>query len=113
MLSEAGGWTDWVAGLPDEVRTHLPDGTRLLGVHAVPPGFDDGPGINPLDDDASGDPTRRLPGRRRVRRPHSPAGRPERHVRVDYDHDAVIAMLEALGHPGRAWLIAHQRGEVS
>ena len=33
-------------------------------------------------------------------------------VRVDYDHDAVVAMLEALRHPGRGWLIAHQRGEV-
>jgi predicted phosphodiesterase len=34
------------------------------------------------------------------------------HVRVDYDHAAVIDALEELNHPGRAWLIAHQRGEV-
>ncbi len=40
------GWLDWLAGLPLEQRTRLPDGTRLLGVHAAP-GSDDGLGINP------------------------------------------------------------------
>ncbi len=40
------GWLDWLAGLPLEVRTELPDGTRLLGVHASP-GRDDGDGITP------------------------------------------------------------------
>ena len=36
------------------------------------------------------------------------------HVRVDYDHDheAVVHSLEALQHPGQAYLIAHQRGDV-
>jgi hypothetical protein len=34
------------------------------------------------------------------------------HRRVAYDRDAVINALERLQHPGRAWLIAHQRGEV-
>src|SRR5215467_5198460 len=40
----AAGWLDWFTDLPLEVRLTLPDGTRLLGVHASP-GRDDGPGI--------------------------------------------------------------------
>jgi predicted phosphodiesterase len=40
------GWLDWLAELPLENRTTLPDGTRVLGVHASP-GRDDGPGITP------------------------------------------------------------------
>lgn len=43
----ASGWWDWLAQLPLELRLTLPDGTRLLGVHAAP-GLDDGPGITPL-----------------------------------------------------------------
>jgi diadenosine tetraphosphatase ApaH/serine/threonine PP2A family protein phosphatase len=35
------------------------------------------------------------------------------HRRVEYDRDAVIDALERLRQPGRAWLIAHQRGEVT
>jgi predicted phosphodiesterase len=42
----AAGWLDWVAALPLEQRAVLPDGTRLLGVHAAP-GTDDGHGIRP------------------------------------------------------------------
>jgi predicted phosphodiesterase len=42
----ACGWLDWLAGLPLESRTTLPDGTRVLGVHASP-GRDDGAGISP------------------------------------------------------------------
>jgi predicted phosphodiesterase len=38
------GWFDWLTELPIETRTVLPDGTRLLGVHASP-GRDDGPGL--------------------------------------------------------------------
>lgn len=46
-----GGWFDWLAGLPVEQRSALPDGTRLLAVHASP-GRDDGPGVHPgLSDD--------------------------------------------------------------
>lgn len=37
---------DWVAGLPTEQRVTLPDGTRVLLVHAAP-GTDDGPGFKP------------------------------------------------------------------
>ena len=40
----AGGGFDWLAALPVEERTALPDGTRVLLVHAAP-GTDDGPGI--------------------------------------------------------------------
>ena len=47
----ASGWWNWLAQLPLEVRLTLPDGTRVLGVHAAP-GLDDGPGITPvLSDD--------------------------------------------------------------
>lgn len=45
------GWLDWLADLPVEERATLPDGTRLLGVHASP-GRDDGYGVHPgLSDD--------------------------------------------------------------
>jgi predicted phosphodiesterase len=40
------GWLDWLAELPLESRATLPDGTRVLGVHASP-GRDDGAGITP------------------------------------------------------------------
>jgi predicted phosphodiesterase len=40
----AAGWLDWLMNVPMEVRTTLPDGTRVLGVHASP-GRDDGPGF--------------------------------------------------------------------
>ena len=47
----ASGWLSWFEQLPLELRLTLPDGTRLLGVHAAP-GLDDGPGIiPPLSDD--------------------------------------------------------------
>jgi predicted phosphodiesterase len=42
----AAGWLDWLAELPLELRVTLPDGTRLLGVHAAP-GEDDGTGVHP------------------------------------------------------------------
>lgn len=42
----AAGWWEWLSRLPLELRMTLPDGTRLLGVHAAP-GADDGPGIHP------------------------------------------------------------------
>jgi predicted phosphodiesterase len=42
----AHGWLDFLRDLPLEVRTVLPDGTDVLGVHASP-GRDDGDGITP------------------------------------------------------------------
>lgn len=52
----ATGWRDWLSALPLEVRTDLPDGTRVLGVHASP-GRDDGEGITPHrpDDELAAD----------------------------------------------------------
>jgi predicted phosphodiesterase len=48
----ATGWLSWMASFPLEQRLTLPDGTRLLGVHAAP-GTDDGDGIHAgLSDDA-------------------------------------------------------------
>jgi len=45
------GWRDWLAAVPVEQRTTLPDGTRVLLTH-VAPGLNDGPGIHPgLSDD--------------------------------------------------------------
>jgi predicted phosphodiesterase len=41
----SGGWLPWLAALPLEMRVSLPDGTRVLAVHAAP-GTDDGDGIN-------------------------------------------------------------------
>jgi len=46
----AHGWTDWLRDLPAEVRTVLPDGTSMLGVHASPQ-RDDGEGITPDRDE--------------------------------------------------------------
>jgi putative phosphoesterase len=42
----AAGWFDWLEALPLEARVTLPDGSRLLAVHASP-GSDDGEGIHP------------------------------------------------------------------
>lgn len=42
----ARGWSGWLAALPLEQRTMLPDGTPLLAVHAAP-GTDDGQGLHP------------------------------------------------------------------
>jgi len=42
----ATGWLPWLAALPLELHIILPNGTRVLGVHASP-GNDDGPGIHP------------------------------------------------------------------
>ena len=46
----AHGWIGWLGALPLEVRTQLPDGTDVLGVHATP-GRDDGDGITPHRDE--------------------------------------------------------------
>jgi predicted phosphodiesterase len=46
------GWLEWLSQLPLEQRAVLPDGTRVLGVHASP-GRDDGPGLRPDQDQAA------------------------------------------------------------
>ena len=55
----AAGWLDWLTNVPLEVRVTLPDGIRVLGVHASP-GRDDGPGIQLKHSD--GELERRLAG---------------------------------------------------
>lgn len=40
----SAGWLDWLAALPVEFRETLPDGSRVLAVHASP-GTDDGAGF--------------------------------------------------------------------
>ncbi len=47
----ASGDLAWIAALPLEYRTVLPDGTRVLCVHASP-GQDDGLGVRPVMSDA-------------------------------------------------------------
>jgi len=47
----AHGLLDWLATLPASVSMTLPDGTRVLGVHASPKD-DDGRGISPERDEA-------------------------------------------------------------
>ena len=47
----AAGWLPWLEALPVEARLTLPDGARLLGVHAAP-GADEGEGIHPARSDA-------------------------------------------------------------
>lgn len=42
----AAGWREWLAALPLDFRTTLPDGTRVLCVHASP-GADDSTGMRP------------------------------------------------------------------
>ena len=42
----SAGWLAWLAKLPLEIRSMLPDGSRFLGVHASP-GLDDGEGFSP------------------------------------------------------------------
>jgi len=41
----ATGWLDWFREIPLDMRINLPDGTRMLAVHAAP-GTDDGMGIS-------------------------------------------------------------------
>ncbi|MCU1430807.1 MAG: phosphodiesterase, family [Actinomycetia bacterium] len=144
----APGMTEWLATLPREHRTALPDGTRVLAVHASPRA-DDGPGIEPRRTDAeltdllrgcnadivfaghTHRPVDRRVGSVRalnlgsVSNPVPPdlrasyvvvdadvSGHHVQHRRVPYDGEAVIDALERLNHPGKQWLIAHQRGEV-
>jgi predicted phosphodiesterase len=51
----AAGWREWLAALPLEFRETLPNGTRVLAVHASP-GTDDGVGLRPTTPDAEAAP---------------------------------------------------------
>ena len=67
-LREAGLY-EWVAALPLEQRLTLPDGTRVLLVHASP-GTDEGPGIHAAQSDDELGEILAGGGRPRLRRPH-------------------------------------------
>ena len=145
----ARGLVDWLAQLARQHRMTLPDGTRVLAVHASPDS-DDGHGISPRRTDEElralldgcdaelvfGGHTHRPVDRQvggvravnlgSVSNPVPPDlrasyvivdadrdGYEVQHRRVAYDHEAVIDALERVNHPGRPWLIAHQRGEVT
>lgn len=136
----AFGFREWLAALPLEHRVTLPDGTRLLLVHAAP-GTDDGPGIGPddTDDEVAG----RVQGADAdiviVGHTHIPLDRTVGGVRVwnlgsvsnpktedrramwtlleadadgyrltrqfvDYDIEAMLALLEESHHPTRAYI---------
>jgi predicted phosphodiesterase len=47
---QGAGWFDWLKTLPLEQRLTLPDGTRLLGIHAAPK-HDERPSIHPNSSD--------------------------------------------------------------
>ena len=140
-------WLDKLAALPLELRTTLPDGTRVLGVHASP-GTDDGVGIHPrlsaeqlqnllqgCDADlvfvghthwameATSNHMQvvnlgsvSLPNPPDLRAKyiilHADAAshRIERRF-VDYDHNAVIAILEKLRPPAYEMVVRSMRGQ--
>jgi putative phosphoesterase len=141
------GWLPWLAELPLEQRLTLPDGTRLLGVHAAP-GTAHGDGVRPTQTDAqlaelvaSAEADLILVGHTHfaldrtvydvrvvnlgsVSNPLVPdlrasyalieadaAGYRLEQRRVEYDHAAVIAALDAARHPTAEFIAAHQRGE--
>jgi predicted phosphodiesterase len=145
----AAGLGPWLEALPTQFRRTLPDGTRVLAVHAGP-NADDGPGIDPRASDAEqaallvgcdadlvfGGHTHRPVDRRvgpiravnvgSVSNPVAPDLRASyvildadtdgyhvEHRRVEYDRAAVISAVEQLKHPGRGFVIKHQRGEMS
>jgi predicted phosphodiesterase len=145
----ASQWHDWLTDLPSAQRVELPDGSRLLGVHADPT-RDDGAGLGahvpaaqvaaavagcdadmvcaghthrPYDAFVDGT---RVVNLGSVSNPHPPDLRASyvvidagshpctvEHRRADYDRAAVIDLLERRRHPGRAWIIAHLRGELT
>ncbi len=142
----AAGWLPWLSALPSEQRLALPDGARLLGVHAAP-GTDDGDGINP---DQSDDELhallascgaeivcvghthwpvdRSVAGMRAVNLGSVSNSFPPdlrasyvlldadansyrlRHLRADYDREAVIELARRVGHPGADYIAGFLRG---
>lgn len=143
----ATGWLDWIRALPFEKRLTLPDGTRLLGVHASP-GRYDGTGIHPgltpeeirallagceaelvcvghthwpLNMHIDGV---HLVNLGCVSNPLPPdlracyavleadeTGYQIEHRRVDYDREAVIAMIRRVNYPNGEYLVDKLRGQ--
>jgi hypothetical protein len=136
LMAAGIGWTRGVlcqaglagvlAGLPGELRLGVPDGTRVLGVHASP-GADDGGGIEPGIPDgqlsrllagcadvvigghthAAAD---RLVGGIRALNPGS-AGLRAEHRTAPFDVDAVARDLRARLHPNAEFLAAVLTGQ--
>ncbi len=79
----SAGYFDFLAGLRSELRLTLPDGTRVLGVHASPHS-DDGQGIDTVISD----------------------GDLSEHRIVDYDHRAELDVLDRVRHPAASGLAA-------
>ena len=141
------GWLDWLAALPTEQRLILPDGTRLLAVHAAP-GTDGGDGIHPaLSDDelrtilngCGADLVcvghthwaldRSVEGIRvvnlgSVSNPYPPDLRASyvlleadkrayrlEHCRVDYNREAVIALMERMHFSGANYAAKFMQGQ--
>jgi predicted phosphodiesterase len=144
----ASGWLDWLGDLPLEYRLTLPDGTRILMVHASP-GEDDGKGFNftMTDDEIAAQLGDSQADVVLVGHTHWPFDRQVNGVRiintgsvsnpfpldlrasyvlfdidedgyqiefrrVDYDHQAVIDAVKRLRHPGGAYIIAFQQGDI-
>ena len=144
---------DWLRALPIEYRLTLPDGTRLLAVHAAP-GTDDGTGIHPRLTDAQWEQTlvdcnadlvcvghTHTPMNVQIGPIHvvnlgsisnqvaidtppdlrasyvmiiaDEQGHTVQHRRVDYDHEVVIAQLQACGHPAADFIAGFMRGQVA
>ncbi len=143
----AAGRFDWLAALPLELRLTLPNGTRLLGVHASP-GQDDGSGFHPglsaeqersllsgcnanlvcvghthtvLDIEVDGV---RVVNPGSVSNPFPPdlrasyaildadaTGYRIQHQRVDYNRDAVIAMVRRMRHPAAEYVTQFMLGQ--
>jgi len=143
----AAGRFDWLADLPLEYRVTLPDGTRLLCVHASP-GQDDGSGFHPglsqeqqrtllagcdadlvcvghthtvLDIEVDGV---RVVNPGSVSNPFPPdlrasyaildadaTGYRIHHRRVDYNRDAVIAMVRRMRHPAADYITQFMLGQ--
>jgi predicted phosphodiesterase len=132
----ATGWMGWLAGLPTELRAHLPDGTRLLAVHASPRADDSGLYMEMTDAELreaemvlvghTHRPFARIVGTGyivnlgSVSNPHGEdkrasyvlltaddAGHEVRHCRVAYDCGAVIDAIRKSHHPCQAFLRSH------
>jgi predicted phosphodiesterase len=141
------GWMPWLADLPLEQRLTLPDGTRLLGVHAAP-GTAHGEGIRPTHSDeqlaeivsgaeadlilvghthwaldrtvydirvvnlgsVSNQPAPDLRASYALIEADAAGYRLEQR-RVEYDHAAVIAAVDAVRLPNADFVARYQRGE--
>lgn len=144
----AAGFLGWMRELPLDLRMTLPDGTRVLGVHAAP-GTDDGKGLPPTLSEAdmrmalagcaadlvfaahthipldvtvdgirvfnmgsvSNSPVEDQRAKYAILHADAAGHRIEPR-RVDYDHEAVIALTEKVAHPGAGRIIQFMRGEV-